>query len=315
MYLKIAEDSKLNKTLSLTLLVIVFGNFFALQPAAAKKRVSVNARASQQFIDFREQNDFAPLNYVFAQGEFFGDSTHGKRIAEVEFNKLLTIIAEDLVAQEFYPTTESKTADMLIVVHWGGVEKFDDPTKRIAIEKVYDDLFSANNPEGSDYVHSDPMETRFDLVQDETDRLFEEMTDAKMARLLGFDEDLERERRKVSPTALEETLLTRMQQERYLVILMAWDNRALQEKGEKKLLWSAHLSMKTLGTNFEEAVAYMSEAGGDYYGLKTDGIKSRRYQKEHYEVELGDIEVVSREDAQPDENSKDTSRKPKKANP
>lgn len=295
---------KTSTPLKLVLIALAF--LLGSNIAFAKKRVSINARASDQFIEFREQNDYAPLSYVFAKGEFFGDSTHGARIAEVEFNKLATTIAEDLAERQFFPTTEAKTADMFIVVHWGGVEKFQDPTKMIAMEKVYDALYAANNPEGLDYVATDHMETRFDLVQDETDRMFEEMTDAKMARLLGFDEDLARERQKVNPTALEETLLMRMQQERYLVILMAWDNRALQERGEKKLLWTANLSMKTLGTNFDEAVAYMSDAASDYYGLQTAGLKSRRYKQEYYEVELGEIEVVSSENAEEDDDAEES---------
>ncbi|MDQ8205063.1 hypothetical protein [Pelagicoccus sp. SDUM812003] len=273
----------------------------ALSPHAyAKKRVAVKADASPAFEAFRGEAGDRPLSYIFAEGEFFGDSTRGTQIKEVSLRSILETLAEDFAVQNFYPTTDTKSADMLIVVHWGGIERLEDPTKFMALERAFEGLreqaqlsisgdgAAANSP----YNTFDPSDTRFELLQHNTDMMAEQMSDARIARILGFDEDLAREREKAFPSTLEETLLHQMQDERYLVIVMAWDNRALSEKGEKNLLWSTRISMRALGSSFDEAVALMSGAAAPYFGQESGGLQNHVYRRQEYKVEMGEVEVV-----------------------
>lgn len=270
----------------------------AAAPAHAKKRVAVKTDASPAFLELREQSE-RPLTYVFAEGEFFGDSTRGNKIAKTELRSILEMLAEDMVQQNFFPTTDTAAADMLIVVHWGGLEKPDDPTRLMALERAFEGLResaiqqSAGGGGESDPFNSfDPMETRFEMLQHSTDVQSDQMSEDRIARIIGFDEELAKERQKPFASTLEETLLHQLQEERYLVILMAWDNKALAADGSKELLWTARLSMKALGSNFEEAVALMSGAAADFYGTDSGGLKTRVYKRSEYKVEMGEIEVV-----------------------
>ncbi|MDQ8185688.1 hypothetical protein [Pelagicoccus sp. SDUM812002] len=260
--------------------------------AAPSKRVVVKSKASANFIEIRKQSDFAALSYVFAQGERFSDSSRGDAVSNVDFQSIAETLAIDLGEQNFIPTKEPENADILLVIHWGGIERFEDPTKMLALERAYEGVQQSVDNVGSDYVAYDAWETRFDLVQHESDLIHERMNDAKMARLLGFDEDIARERKKPFSTTLEETLLVQMQQERYLIIIMAWDNQVLRATGEKKLLWSTHMNMKALGTNFEDAIAFMSGAAVGYFGTESDGIKSQLYKQDEYQIEMGELEVI-----------------------
>lgn len=258
----------------------------------AKKRVAVKSYATKDFIELREKNDFAPMSYVFGQGEMFGSSTRGNSIAKIKFHDIAKTLATDLAEQSFFPAPDAENADLLLIVHWGGIEKLEDPTRFLALEKVFEDLQRANSPQATEFDAFDPLEGRFDLLGNEASRMQEIMSTARIARLLGFDEDLEREREKPVASSLEETLLTYMQQERFLVIVMAWDYELLRRNEGKKLLWSAHMSMKALGTDFEDAISFMSGAAVGQFGIQTDRVSSHVFKRDEYKIEMGELEVV-----------------------
>lgn len=292
------------------LLLAVASLCLAASPAIAKKRVAIKTNASPDFLELREQSQ-RPLTYVFGEGEFFGDSTRGRKIADTELRSILETLAEDMVQQNFFPTTDTAAADMLIVVHWGGVEKLEDPTKLMALERAFEGLrlsaqqeAAGGGMESDPFNAYDPMQTRFDMLQHSADMTSERMSENRIAQIIGFDEELARERQKPFASTLEETLLHQLQEERYLVILMAWDNKALAAGSSKNLLWTARLSMKALGSGFEEAVALMSGAAANYYGTDSDGLKTRVYKRHEYKVEMGEIEVLeSGSELEPDSSN------------
>lgn len=287
--------------------LFAFGHFccsLVASPAFAKARIALKAKATDTFETFRTEIGDRPLTYVFAEGEFFGDSLRGNKIKKTAFREIAETLAEDFVTQNFLPTSDLKTADMLIVVHYGGVEINEDPMRLMALERAFEGIreqaeqgIAAGNAgtdpgESSPFDTYDAMDTRFDMLAHDTNLSSEAMQQARLANLLGFDEELKEERQKPFPSTLEERLMHDMYDERYLVIIMAWDQQAMIHRGEKRLLWLTRTSMKALGSNFDEAIKLMSGAAAPYYGQNSIGLETRTYKRQEYKIEMGEIEVV-----------------------
>ena len=85
-----------------------------------------------------------------------------------------------------------------------------------------------------------------------------------------------------------------LQEERYFVILMAYDYPKIRNEGEVKLLWSTRYSIRAVGQSFEDAIKDMNLVAGDYYGTNLKGFTRTRVTDKS-RVEMGDIEVIGQE--------------------
>ncbi|MBC2607999.1 hypothetical protein [Pelagicoccus albus] len=284
--------------------VIALLGMLILSPTLdAKVRVAVKARSSNAFLEQRELDHNQPLSYVFAQGDFFGNSTRSDRIKQVDFLEIAETLSESLAAQNFLPAQDQAAADMLLVVHWGAVEKFEDPNRDFALQQAYEGIAEMNQnlppgaspnssytPPYSDMYSSD--QARFDSLKYNNSLQSERMQENQIAEILGFDDDLAKERAKPFATTDEVRMLTQLQQERYLIVVMAWDFQELSKNNKKRLLWTTRISMKALGSSYKDAVLLMSKAGEAYYGNVSEGLETKVYKRDEYKIELGDLEVV-----------------------
>lgn len=90
-------------------------------------------------------------------------------------------------------------------------------------------------------------------------------------------------------------MLALLLEERYFVVLMAYDFQKLQ-KGEVELLWTTRYSVRAVGQSFEQAVQDMDFAAGDYFGKNLKGL-NQRLVTDKSRVEMGEIEVIGQEPA------------------
>jgi hypothetical protein len=89
-------------------------------PLAADERVALTATASPDYT--QRKFDGAkprPETYVFLEGKRTEGITADRSIDGMPFRRIVEYLAPELAKQQYFPTTDIKNADLLLVVHWG----------------------------------------------------------------------------------------------------------------------------------------------------------------------------------------------------
>jgi hypothetical protein len=134
----------------------------------------------------------------------------------------------------------------------------------------------------------------------EANNLFQEVDQTAMglsmssnAQLLGFSAELQRDLQSAFGTTEGEMIRSMLADQRYFLIVMAYDYQVLMKEKKRKLLWSARLSMRSPGMNFREGIQDMSLVGADFFGRESEGVKVRLPVIKEGKVEIGPVRVLN----------------------
>jgi len=288
--------------------------------ANAVNRVAVKAEALDSFLTERARNPEKKLQtYLFMKGKYYGGNSRDDSMDDVTFENLVEDIAAYLRNQNFFPEPEHKTSDLLIVVHYGvtsgqadsltetmghhSIEELSDPFGNTGyIWKSADELTTLDGEDVSElYEDSSAGPSQFPVLNN-IDPGVEFNYNASLsmeeahyraayakAQLLGMEEAYSH---KGSPRD-ELMLNTMINEERYFVVLMAWDYQKLLN-GESELVWRTRYSIRSLGQSFEDGINQMNKVAGDYFGMNMKGLINKRAD-DRSNVKMGEIEVLSDE--------------------
>ena len=283
----------------------------------ADNRVAVRARTDASYEAQKFGNGAAKdETYLFFQGRFFGGSTRDRMLEKTPFQQIANTLAAGLAKQHYFPTRDLLRADLLIIVHWGvttvTVSDFrlqgrttlagrdDDAQLRQIIKNwaeeqkeagVFDPFVQLEAQAIDNFLN--PAALVHDQMLQEMDALSQETSSASNARLLGFVEDMEKDRQDFFGTCQGAMLRSMLADERYFVVLLAYDYQALLKEHKQKLLWSTRLSMQSPGMNFRAGVGHMTSAGSVVFGHQTDGVKVRLPPERPTKIEIGPVRVLS----------------------
>ena len=285
---------------------------FGIPPGARAERadsVAVAAGADPVYLQDRLSGSSANAkaeSYVFVQGSRFGGYLRDLSLERTQFAEIVRVLAPDLATQRFYQAVDKKNADLLIVVHWGITSVEEDPTHgQLEMEKLNRDLASYNSAfrngsGGQTGAIADPGMVNADLAIVASKSGAAGSGPAGNARLLGYASELQKEEYRSlgvasGMTELDRRLREDLLDERYFVILMAYDYASVKggKQGSKpKLLWSTHFSMRAVGHNFTTALPAMSKVAALYFGRNVDGLLLDARKVPEGRVEVGEPKVV-----------------------
>ncbi len=266
---------------------------FAASPFSKKQaRVLVDSYARPGYEESRlVDGEIQPETYHLFQGRHFGGNIRDPSLREVPFMEVAETLAKEMEARKYYSEPETEKGDFLISVHWGVT----------GIEEDFDELF-LNEP-GDPGV--DNGDSTFDSTDGDTQDGFSDSApeeyrslddygprrnDKNNASLVGFDRALNQRGLSVQD---EYELKSMLRDERYFIILMAYDWQKLRTEREYELVWSTRFSLDAIGTNFKDAHFALSRGAANYFGTNLDGELGKT--KTHLgtgDVELGDLEVL-----------------------
>jgi len=115
-----------------------------------------------------------------------------------------------------------------------------------------------------------------------------ELQAASHAALLGFTEVLRIDDAAPAPTATGDTLRSMLEEDRYFVILVAYDAKALRA-GQKRQLWTTQMSISAAGLNFPAALDRMSGVAASQYGVRKAAITIQDGVERPGKVDVGEI--------------------------
>lgn len=283
------------------------------------------AVSSSAFSDYSEAkyNGAAPKRetYVFMQGNYFSGVIVDGSLQQTPFRRVAEMLAPELAKRAFWPAADTKSADLVLVVHWGVTspsEKLDkllaqDPPSLARIAGVdantgvdyHAQITDATNPSRGEPLVSDQMvndtfvgiasadimSVGFQQAVERTDQLGADYNRADAMKLLGYRRHLQKMAEHPFLTAEEATLRSDLESERYFVVIQAYDLR--QVRGRKpKLVWTLHLNMRSAGNNFQEAVAMMGDVAVNYFGRNVDQVDTALPKVRQGQVTIGEITIV-----------------------
>ena len=258
---------------------------------SASNRVAIKAEADIDFLKEREKDGTArPMSYQVAKGKFYRGGMNDQRMETFTFDDIVKDMAQHLTKQKFYPHQGEGTGDMLIVVHYG-VTEYEESIMEILGYTSEEEMGLGGE---FDFEGIAPDAGAMNAVADVgfNQSLMATASDSNKrsmgykAKLLGMEEAFGF----YTNDQDKYELMSMLDEERYFVILMAYDIPSLKAK-DPKLLWTTRYSIRAIGQKFDDAIKGMNLIAGDYFGKSFKGLNLKRLE-DTSSVEIGDIEVI-----------------------
>ncbi len=258
----------------------------------SQARVLVDSYAKESYEETKNGDGEPRLEtYHFFEGRHFGGNIRDKSLRDVTFEEIAQSLAEEMKLRNYYPASSPEGGNFLIVVHWG-VTGIEEPLDELFLNEPGDTGIDAPDIIFDGASGNTSQDFSADATNDfETyDRGGASRSDEENAVLIGFDRALNR--KGVIPQD-EHELQLMLKDERYFIILMAYDWQKLRTEKEYDLIWSTRFSLDAMGTNFREAHFALSRGASNYFGTNLDGeLGKAKTNLGPGDVELGEIEVV-----------------------
>jgi hypothetical protein len=220
---------------------------------------AIYSKASNDYL--RVQNadgSFQAETYRLKDGGNFGGPRVDVTMDKLSFDDVSRVIAVPLAAQDYIPSDIPETAKLLIMVYWGTTVVPDDVNPRdTRNQKFHPEEYAA-------------MEARQDA-----------RTDAASANILGYTNEIFSTR---ADDPKLDTLRDEIEQDRYYVVLLAYDYQLGRRMGPHKLLWETRFSIPEPGNDFEKAFPQMASIAGKYFGQSSNGLV-------HHNLGEGNVEI------------------------
>jgi hypothetical protein len=268
-----------------------------------------------------------PESYAYAEG---GLSTGGIRddtIDRLKFMDVASTIAVPLANRNYLPTRDAKSTRLLIVVYWGRTSTPGRSEDSMAIQQLQDAAGSAssakssntqqvvaattmlNTPPGGTAMacgHFEPNLTSEQTAEQiDTDNSLtgamamvaaenrsRDHVDAQIAALLGYDSWWsETEGLKGTPREYRrQDMINELENDRYYVVLMAYDFQKMWKQKKHDLLWETRFSVRQRGHDFDKQLTAMTIEASRYFGRDSHGLVHESAPVGH--VELGDLKTL-----------------------
>ncbi len=107
--------------------------------------------------------------------------------------------------------------------------------------------------------------------------------------MIGFDGEIKategfaKERRR-------NEVLEEIEENRYFVVLMAYDFQLLWKQKKHKLLWETRFSIRQRDNDFDQKLAVMAREASRYFGQDSHGLIRKAEHDGH--VDLGELEIL-----------------------
>ena len=260
--------------------------------AARSDAVTISATSAPGYVrPTDEKGKPLPESYVFMEGEYLGSGTADRSLDRMSFETLTRTLAVNLATQEYYPTKDAASANLLIRVFWGATIIQEDPQRALAMEA----LNTALGEYGATYAATETGDTgdiNVALEQIGAGQEGAETAAMRNAALLGYRRALDRLSRKAMPSPEEISLRTELSEERYFVVLMGYDYQFMRREKKPKLLWVTRLSMRGPGNNFTEALPALALAGAEVFGRSLPDLQRVRVNERKVEVIMSDLKIL-----------------------
>ncbi len=284
--------------------------------------VAVSSRASADYV--RAQlpgGKFQTETYAFGKGGVWGGTAQDDTIDKVAFMDVAKTVAVPLAGRSYLPSSDPKATKILVMVYWGTTHSPVHSLNSAAgqnLQVASAEAMAANhaqivrnnpndacapltplNSSASSYTLQTPEQVDLDnamtgaMAAVAAEDRSRDQLDAQNASMLGY-ETLWDKADGYRGTPLEfrrKELVNELEDERYFVVLMAYDFQMMWKQKKAKLLWETRYSIRARGNDFSKALAAMTEHASQYFGRNSGGLLRERLPEGR--VEIGNEKVLA----------------------
>ena len=294
---------------------IALGLFAALPPLAASKDAVVTAVFSSISNGYERQKlpdgSFKREYYALANGQYARGPDADPSIDQVPFPTIAGLVAKHLAEQNYFLAQDAKSADILLLIHWGTTAPFSDLGMRSSQDRILNAMNAAQltghsrlsivNPSagpGTDKpagtgAEVDELENA--MIEMQSFNAMRMKSDEQNARLLGYSKEInnrDNPSRFGGAGSYFDDLMSDIEEARYYVVVSAYDFHAATQQGKRKLLWATRVSIRAQGNRFDEQLKTMLANAGQHFGQETHDL-IRQYHEGT--VRMDDLKYIKYE--------------------
>ncbi|HEY4989288.1 MAG TPA: hypothetical protein VII09_05740 [Opitutaceae bacterium] len=283
-----------------------------LETGGANDITAVSGRTSTDYVRTRRADGtFAPETYAFGKGGTWSGAKWDASIDTLNFMDVARVIAVPLASQNYLPSRDPKDTKILIMVYWGTThapEHASETNAYLHMQDVQGQLVSALTLAGATMPAFNGARQGNGPEQRVVNALQEQMTTAMAATaaenhmrdkddelnvmMLGYDSWWEGTKRYLG-TPMDfrrQDLLDEIEEDRYFVVLMAYDFQLLWREKKHKLLWETRFSIRQRHHNFDEDLPAMAQYASQYFGQDSKGLVHKPIPAGR--VDIGDVKSL-----------------------
>lgn len=255
--------------------------------------------------------------YAVSNGGHIPGTAVDSTIEKLQFSQLNGVLSQALAKQNYFLARDAKSADILLVVHWGRTVPLQDAGYTAAMNQVAASITQQNfdnrsassariaaggseNASTGDSAVDAMLEAQraagIAVINDELTKLamfnkIRDQANESNARLLGYIDEVNRVNDPIGrgPDYYYD-LIGDLEDPRYYLIVTAFDFREMVEQKKQRLLWTTRVSIRAHGSAFDKDFAAMLAKAGRHFGQDSGGLL-RRYDPKG-RVDIGDLEVI-----------------------
>jgi hypothetical protein len=287
---------------ALCLLLLALSGQAARAATGDEEIVAVSSRASKGYARTKlPDGSFQPETYAFGNGGHVGGPMVDDTIDKLDFMDVARVVAVPLAERQYLPAKDPQKTNLLIMVYWGMTAGTKDTVNSQAYQNAqYSQSLAPPPPppppHGAANTSSAPATAQGIDVESLQMMMVanrqRDDADMKNAMLLGYDSEL------IATKGLENTalrgyhndLIEDLEDNRYFVVLMAYDFPTLMKEKKHKLQWETRISLRQRGHDFGKSLPAMASYASRYFGEETDGLVRNPVPEGH--VEVGEVKTV-----------------------
>jgi hypothetical protein len=244
---------------------------------------------------------FRPETYVFGHGDDWRGARVDPTIDKMSFMDVARILAVPLAKKQYFPTRDPKTTDELIMMCWGttrapehSIESMPHQQFQAASQMhdraqtmLKDATTRTEQIAAQEMIAEANNQLMMSLSEIESENEMRENTDMKTATLLGYDSWWIATNSAMGGSPLGRRRIDmedELEEDRYFVVLTAFDYQKLAKEKKPKFLWEVRFSIREHGTAFDDRIKGMAELASNYFGKESAGLQ-------HVSLPEGKVEI------------------------
>jgi hypothetical protein len=251
---------------------------------------AVSASASKDYVRTKlPDGSFRPEGYAFAKGGQWKGTISDETMDKLGFLDIARIIAVPLATQNYLPEKDPNKTKLMIMVYWGTT----DVPGPVSTSDGYQN-YQTSIQQYNGLLKTDPNMARSvlssGLIQLSIENAQRDRLDAENAKMLGYDSEglIGTEYgQMIDKTALKghrDDLIAEIEDNRYFVVLMAYDFQMLWKQKKNKLLWETRFSIRERGNDFGKILPAVAQYASQYFGQDSKGLVRQPLPEGHVEV-------------------------------
>ena len=308
-------------------LIAIFAVAIGCSPSAARADqgiegvTAVSGKVSTDYIRSKlPDGASAPEYYAFGKGGEWAGQISDPTLDRENFEKVARVLAVALAGKNYLPAGDPRKTKLLIMVYWGMTyvsPSFGSSTADSTFSGLQSAMSSEMSAANAAAISSgtnmgfglrgmglgtgSTSAMRDDQLNDDSNALHvlsmvnhnRDITDFRNAMMLGYDSAgliATEHGRYVRGTAFDvdrKDIEQEIEENRYFVVLMAYDFQLMWKEKKHKLLWETRFSINEQHNEFATALPVMARFAAEYFGEASNGLRRSRVLGGR--VDIGDV--------------------------